>query len=186
MKHAMFKNSLKGLAAMAAVALASPASADVYDYTMTNGAVLSIDTVSSSATFTGSNINASMTSADFAGFTGGATPSFTAVLSSLDGTMLVNGTWMTDNPMYADTTHPQKLIMDRSGGVNLWAWWGDPIQGGDYLTTVASYAHTPSSSVPEPGVLGLLAAGLGGVAFARRRKARKGDAKTAKPKLALA
>jgi len=180
MKHAKLKNSLKALVATAAIALANPASADVYDYTMTNGDVLSIDTSTASATFTGSTINASMSSADFGGFLGGAMPSFTAVLSSLDGTRLVNGSWLTDNPLYADTTHPQKLIMNGSGGVNLWAWWGDPIQGGDYLTTIAGYTHTPSRPVPEPGMLGLMLAGLGGLALTRRRNsAGRGKAKPA-------
>ena len=164
----MFKNSLKCLAAVAAIAVTTPASADVFQYTMTNGSVLSINNQSNSATFTGADINASMQSATFASFPGGAAPTFTAVLSSLDGTRLVNGTWMTDNPLYSTTTHPQKLIMSGTG-VNLWAWWGDPIQGGDYLTTIASYTRIPSS-VPEPGMLGLMALAAGGVVFARRRR----------------
>jgi hypothetical protein len=160
--------------ALAAVSVAMPASAAIYTYTMTNNSVLSINSTSQSATFTGSDINASMTSAAFAAFPGGALPNFTAVLISLDGTRLINGKWVTDNPLYATTTHPQKLIMDGKN-VNLWAWWGNPIIGGDYLTTIKSYTFnstTGGTSVPEPGMLGLLAAGLGGLALARRRRSK--------------
>lgn len=160
----MLKTSLSALAAVVALAVVSPASAATYSYTMTNNDVLSIDTVTKSATFTGAKINASMTSAAFATFAGGASPNFTAVLSSLDGTRLINGSWVTDNPLYADTTHPQKLIID-GNAINLWAWWGDPIVGGDYLTTIKSY-----NAVPEPGMLGLMGATLAGFALARRRR----------------
>ena len=160
----MLKTSLKALAAVAALAAVTPASAATYTYTMTNNDVLSIDTVSKSATFKGATINASMTSAAFASFAGGAAPTFTAVLSALDGTRLINGQWVTDNPLNATTTHPQKLIMSGTS-VNLWAWWGNPISGGDYVTTIKNY-----SAVPEPGMVGLLGASVAGLALARRRR----------------
>ncbi len=153
---------------MAATA-ATPASAAIYEYTMTNGDVLTINTDTSSATFVGSRIDASMTSSGFATFTGGAIPVFSFVLDSLDGTRLINGQRVTDNPLHSTTTHPQKLISygpSRNGRVNLWAWWGDPIIGGDYITYIKSY----KAQVPEPGALGLMALGLGGLAFARRRR----------------
>ncbi|MFZ1742229.1 MAG: PEP-CTERM sorting domain-containing protein [Pontixanthobacter sp.] len=162
-KHAMIAAGL-----LAAVA-AAPASAGIYEYTMTNGDVLTINSDSSSATFTGSTINTSMTSASFASFTGGATPTFSFILDSLDGTRLIGGNWITDNPLNSTTTHPQKLIAygpSQSNKVNLWAWWGDPIIGGDYITYIKSY----SAKVPEPGALGLMGLGLMGLAFARRRK----------------
>jgi hypothetical protein len=94
------------------------------------------------------------------------------VLSSLDGTRLINGNWVTDNPLNVNTTHPQKLII-QGANVNLWAWWGNPIIGGDYLTTIKSYSVNSTSGgtpVPEPGMLGLFAAGLAGLAFARRKR----------------
>lgn len=164
----MGKTSLKALMAVAGLAMANPASAAVYNYTMTNGDVLSISSTTQSATFTGATINATMTSAAFAGFVGGAAPTFTAVLNSLDGTRLINGSWMTDNPLYSTTTHPQKLII--SGPcINLWAWWGNPIVGGDYLTGIKSYSVSPDP-VPEPEMLGLLAASLGGLALIRHRR----------------
>jgi hypothetical protein len=156
-------------AGLMAATMAAPASAAIYEYTMTNGSVLTIDTDTSSATFKGNRIDATMTSSSFASFTGGALPVFSFVLDSLDGTRLINGQWVTDNPLYADTTHPQKLISYGAGSggkVNLWAWWGDPIIGGDYITYISSYR----ADVPEPGALGLMALGLGGVAFARRRR----------------
>lgn len=168
------KKLLAAAVALAAVSTAMPASAAIYTYTMTNNSVLSIDSTAQSATFAGADINASMTSAAFAAFPGGALPNFTAVLSSLDGTRLINGQQVTDNPLYATTTHPQKLIMS-GDNVNLWAWWGNPIVGGDYLTKIKSYTFnstTGGTSVPEPGMLGLLGAGLAGLALARRNRRR--------------
>lgn len=165
-------NLFSAIAAICLGAAAStPASAAIYNYTMTNNDKLSINSDTGTASFTGATINAYMQSAAFATFTGGAAPTFTAVLSDLTGTRQINGAWVTDNPLFATTTHPQKLIMSGTG-VNLWAWWGDPITGGDYLTTIKSYAVDPGTSVPEPGMAGLLALGLGGLAFARRRKAQ--------------
>lgn len=159
-------------AGLAIATIAAPASAAIFEYTMTNGDILTIDTDTSSATFVGDKINASMTSASFASFTGGATPSFSFILDSLDGTRLINGQQVTDNPLYADTTHPQVLKTMSGGRVNLWAWWGDPIIGGDYVKTIKSY----SAQVPEPGALGLMALGLGGMAFARRRRRKQAPA----------
>jgi hypothetical protein len=154
--------------ASAAIAMSTPASAAIYTYTMTNNSVLSINSDTKSATFKGSDIDTSMTSAAFAMFPGGALPLFTATLSSLDGTRLINGNWITDNPKDVNTTHPQKLIIEGKN-VNLWAWWGNPIIGGDYLTKIKSYSVTPSP-VPEPGMLGILAVGLIGLAFGRRKR----------------
>lgn len=169
-------NKARFMSAIAAICLgaaaSTPASAAIYSYTMTNNDVLAINTSTNSATFTGATINASMTSSAFATFPGGLNPSFTAVLSALDGTRLINGSWVTDNPLYADTTHPQKLIMSGSS-INLWAWWGNPITGGDYLTTIKSLTVNPGTSVPEPGMAALLAMGAAGLAFARRRRTAK-------------
>lgn len=161
---------MSGIAAIAmGLAMSTPASAAIYSYTMTNNDVLAINSDTGSATFKGATIDASMTSSAFNTFAGGINPTFTAVLSALDGTRLIGGQWITDNPLYADTTHPQKLIMSGSG-INLWAWWGNPITGGDYLTTIKSYSVTPGTSVPEPGMAGLLAVGIAGLVLGRRRR----------------
>ena len=164
------KTAILGATGAAAMLAAAPASAALYTYTMTNGDVLEIDSTTSSATWVGDKIDVSMTSADFATFTGGSWPRFSYVLDSLDGTRLINGVWETDNPLYADTTHPQKLIASKGSNgtkINLWAWWGDPIVGGDYIKTVGDY----SAQVPEPGVLGLFGLGLAALGWRRRRKA---------------
>jgi hypothetical protein len=167
MKKTTFMSAIAAICLGAAAS--TPASAAIYNYTMTNNDILSINSSTNSATFTGATINAAMVSSAFATFAGGAAPNFTAVLSDLTGTRLVNGTWVTDNPLFADTTHPQKLIMSGTG-VNLWAWWGNPITGGDYLTTIKSYSVNPGTSVPEPGMAALLALGAGGLFMARRRR----------------
>lgn len=46
----------------------------------------------------------------------------------------------------------------------------NPITGGDYLTTIKSYSVTPGTSVPEPGMAGLLAVGIAGLVLGRRRR----------------
>ncbi|MCB2088108.1 MAG: PEP-CTERM sorting domain-containing protein [Sphingomonadaceae bacterium] len=169
------KKGIAGAIALTMAAVATPAQADIFSYTMSNGSVLSINNETNTATFVGNNINTSMTSDAFATFAGGANPVFTAVLSSLDGTRLVNGQWLTDNPYLADSTHPQKLIMESTGRVNLWAWWGNPISAGDYITYVTSYSVSTSggTQVPEPGMLGLFGLAAAGVMFGRRRRKAK-------------
>ena len=81
----MLKTSLSALAALAAMVAVSPASAATYSYTMTNNDVLTISTDTQSATFKGATINASMTSADFASFAGGAAPTFTGRIGAHEG-----------------------------------------------------------------------------------------------------
>jgi len=151
---------------LAAATMATPAAATIFEYEMTNGDNLVINTDTGTATWTGDNIDVTMTSDDFANFQGGPNPSFTATLSSLDGTRLINGVEYTDNPLNIDTTHPQKLLGwgDR---FNLWAWWGDPIRGGDYIKSIGGYTAT---EVPAPGMLGLFGLALVALGFRRRRK----------------
>lgn len=155
----MLKTSLKALAAVAALAAVSPASAATYSYTMTNNSVLTIDTTAQSATFKGSDINAAMTSADFATFTGGLAPTFTATLATLTGTRIINGVSYNPNPGHV------YMLKFMGSSVNLWSLWGPGPQGGDYVTTIQNY-----STVPEPGMVGLLGASVAGLAFARRRR----------------
>jgi len=165
----VFKKAVLAASGAAAMLAAAPASAAIYTYNMQGGDVLTIDSTAQTATWTGATIDVSMTSADFATFTGGAKPIFSFVLDSLDGTRLINGQWLTDNPLNADTTHPQKLIASKAGSktkVNLWAWWGDPIKGGDYIRKIGGY----SAQVPAPGMLALFGIGLAALGWRRRRK----------------
>ncbi len=165
-----WKLGLATLIAAGTMTIAAPASATIFEYGFNNGDVLTINTETQSATWVGATIDTSMTSPDFANFTGGANPNFMATLTSLDGTRIINGVTYTDNPLYIDTTHPQKLIGTGNSVFNLWAWWGDPIKGGDYKRGISSYSAT---EVPAPGMLGLFGLGLAALGFrtARRRKA---------------
>ena len=158
----MLKTSLKALAAVAALAAVSPASAAIYTYNLSTGSgtdVLRIDTVAQAATYTGAVVNATMTSADFAAFTGGAAPTFVANLATLTGTRIINGV------SYAPNAGHQQQLKFMGTSVKLWSWWGPNNQGGDYVTTITSYG-----TVPEPGMLGLMGATLAGVALTRRRR----------------
>lgn len=154
-----------GIAALASTAVATPAAATVYEYAMTNGDTLTIDTDNGTGTWVGNNIDVTFTSDQFGALTGDDTPSFTAILTSLDGTRLVNGDVLTDNPKNIDTTHPQVLKGLGNGKINLWAWWGDPIKAGDYVKLIGSV-----TAVPAPGMLALFGLALGLIGFGRRRK----------------
>ena len=159
----------------AALAVSSPASASLYTYTQTNGDTLTVDSSNNIGTLKGNNIDVTFTSTAFANFDGGATPSGTFNLDTLDGTRTVRGVAYTDNPSH------QQVLKFLNGGskVNLWSWWGNPIIAGDYITYVKSYTPPSTSSggtpVPAPGILGLFGLGLAGLAFGRRRKTVKAD-----------
>ncbi len=163
-------------AAFAAMMMASPASAAIYTYTMKgNGGVLTIDTVAKSGTWKSADLDAFFTSDDFANFTGGAKPNFTAILDVLTGTYTVGGKALAPNPKNKFTSHPQKLIFNGTSTVNLWAWWGDPIKAGDYVKHIGSVSVTTSTSsggtpVSEPGMLGLFALGMMGLWAGNRRR----------------
>lgn len=161
-----FKKALIVAACGGAIAVSSPASAALYTYTQTNGDTLTIDSASQSGSLKGKNIDVTFTSSAFANFIGGATPDVaTYNLDSLDGTRTVRGIAYSDNP-----SHQQALKFTNSGKrVNLWSWWGSPIVGGDYITYIDSFTP-PSTPVPAPGILGLLALALAGLGLSRRRK----------------
>ena len=165
----------------AALTLSGPASAALYTYTQTNGDILTIDSTNNIGSLKGKNIDVTFTSTAFANFNGGAKPSGSFNLDSLDGTRTIRGTAYTDNP-----SHQQVLKFLNDGKkVNLWSWWGNPIVAGDYITYVADYTPPSTSSggtpVPAPGILGLLALALAGLGFSRRRS---GKIQAGKPALA--
>lgn len=156
-----FKTAAIGLAAASMVA-AAPASATIFEYDMTNGDVLTIDTDTGTGTWVGSKIDAQFTG-DFSTFQGGENPSFMALLTSLDGTRTIGGVDYTDNP----GSHPQKIKFMTDGRVNLWSHWGDPIRGGDYVKAIGGFSVV---DVPAPGMLGLFGLALAALGLGWRRR----------------
>lgn len=160
------------LAAVAASATV-PASATVYNYTMSNGDVLSINSGTATGTWKGALIDTSFASPQFASFTGGQSLShYMADLNSISGYITING----KNESFSLTpSHPPMLILD-GAKATLWATWGTPPVGGDYIRTIDGYTTSTSSGgtdVPAPAMP--IALGLGAVALAwrgRRVKAR--------------
>ncbi len=161
----LFKTAAIGVAA-ASMAVAAPASATIFEYTFGNGDVLTIDNEAGTGTWVGDNIDASFTG-DFSGFEGGETPSFMTTLTSMDGTRTINGNTV---GLQSDPRHPE-MLKTRDGGSrwNLWATWGDPVVGGDYVRSITGYTAT---EVPAPGMLGLFGLALAALGLGwRRRKA---------------
>ncbi len=161
------KLGIAGLMAAGTMMAAAPASATIFEYGFGNGDKLAINTDTQTATWVGTNINATMTSPDFANFTGGPKPNLMATLTSLDGTRIINGQTYTDNETQSETSHPQKLIGYGTGRFNLWAWWGPNKEGSDYWRTAKTYSAT---EVPAPGMLGLFGLGLAALGFRARRR----------------
>jgi hypothetical protein len=161
-----FKTAAIGLAA-ASMAAAAPASATIFEYTFNDGDVLTIDSDTGTGSWVGDDINATFTSDDFANFEGGANPSFMTTLTSIDGTRIINGQTV---GLQSNPSHPEKLKTKHNGSKwNLWALWGDPVVGGDYVRKITGYSET---EVPAPGMLGLFGLALAALGLGwRRRKA---------------
>lgn len=156
--------------AAGSMAIAAPASANVFEYTFKNGDVLTIDTVNGNGTWKGAKIDKSFTG-DFSTFQGGAHPSFMTELTSLTGTRIINGKTVTATNFNNGRFHPFKL-KTKDGGkkFNLWAWWGDPVVSGDYIQKIKDFKVVPPVDVPAPGVLGLFGLALVALGFGRRRR----------------
>ncbi|MEP0189771.1 MAG: PEP-CTERM sorting domain-containing protein [Erythrobacter sp.] len=163
---ALIKKAAIGFAATSMV-VAAPASATIFEYTFNDGDVLTIDTDAGTGSWVGEDINATFSSPDFASFQGGASPSLSATLTSISGSRLINGAFQ---PVSSNPRHPEMLIT-RNGGerFNLWANWGNPIVGGDYVRRITDFTAT---EVPAPGMLGLFGLALIALGLGRRRRSK--------------
>ena len=172
----MARKILAAALALAGMASVTPASAAVYNYNMSNGAVMTIDTTAMTGSMIGTGINATFSGAGLASFAGGFDlPSFMTNIS-IDPTSTRTVSGVTYSP---NQNHQQMLETGAAAGgtnkVNLWSYWGtqacpscqNPL--GDYVVTAVS-SSTGGTSVPEPDMLGVMAAGLFGLGLARRRR----------------
>ncbi|MEO0463980.1 MAG: PEP-CTERM sorting domain-containing protein [Pseudomonadota bacterium] len=155
--------------AATSIAVAAPASATIFEYNMTNGDVLTIDTANGSGTWKGSSIDQSFTG-DFSSFQGGPNPSFMGELTSLTGFRIIGGKQVTATNFNNGRFHPFKLKTKSGNRFNLWAWWGDPVVSGDYVRKIGSFKVIPPVDVPAPGALGLFGLALVALGFGRRRR----------------
>lgn len=165
----------------ATLAAQSPAQAAIYDYNayINNGignAKVTVDSTAGTATYTGRNIDLTVTSNKLKGFTG-ANRNTTYLASDISGTFTRYG--RTYNAY--QSTRPKYTQIALSGNSNfLWTYgrdrWGRTFDfdgKGKLRYTGSTGGSTGGTPVPAPGVLGLLGLGVAGLAFGRRRKALK-------------
>lgn len=163
-----FKTTALAVAASGAV-MAAPASATIFEYTMQDGDILTINTDNGTGSWVGDDINTSFTG-DFSGFKGGADPSFSFTLATLTGTRIIGGQTFEATNRNGNRTHPFMLkTTHKHRNVNLWSWWGDPVVAGDYIRKIKRFKVI---EVPAPGVLGLFSLALIALGFGRRRRTR--------------
>lgn len=146
---------------------AAPASATIFEYTMNDGDILTIDTDLGTGSWIGDDMNVLFEGEDLKSFTGGATPSFMGTLTNMTGTRTIRGVDYTPTRQNGSRYHPWMLKTTSHPGFNLWSWWGDPVIAGDYVRKIADYKVV---DVPAPGALGLLGLALVALGFGRRRR----------------
>lgn len=166
----LMKKAAIALAASGMVATA-PASATVFEYTMNDGDILTLDTANGTGSWIGDDITTSFTG-DFSGFQGGANPSFMFTLTDLTGTREIGGKTFAATNRNGNRTHPFMLKTKSNNKINLWSWWGDPVVAGDYVRKISDFRVVPPVDVPAPGVLGLFALALCALGFGRRRRTK--------------
>lgn len=172
------KKLLVAASMIAGMASASPSAAAIYTYNLSNGGTMTIDTVAMTGSIIASDVNATFSGAGLASFTGGFNiPTFGTNISITPGSTRIYG----GQTYYSNTNHQQMLETGNYPGmagagtnkINLWTYWGTAACPscnilGDYTGLVVS-SSTGGTAVPEPGMLGLMAVGLFGIGFARRR-----------------
>lgn len=153
--------------AASSMAFAAPASATIFEYEMTNGDVLTIDTDQQSGTWKGKKIDVAFSDPSLANFQGGAKPSFSYTLANMTGFRNIGGKSFTPTTVNGNRTHPWMLKTASNNRINLWSWWGDPVVAGDYVKKIGGFTAT---EVPAPGMLGLFGLALVALGFGRRRR----------------
>lgn len=159
----------KIITSLIAMGIASSANAAIFTYEVEGNhdhsrgsgpTTLIINTDTGQGSIKGGNIDATFTG-DFGAFTGGETPASSMFqISNLQGTRIVDGkTLQVTNPDLS--SHPYKLILDGTGGINLWATWGENNSYGgygDYIATTIGYTP-PVQIYPSTSSGGLSSTG---------------------------
>lgn len=153
--------------AASTMAVATPASAAIFEYEMTNGDILTINNETGTGTWKGAKIDVTFEGSDLKNFQGGAKPTFKGTLTNLTGLRNINGTDFTPTRQNGNRFHPWMLKTMGDGNINLWSWWGNPVIAGDYVKKVGDFRTV---DVPAPGMLGLFGLALVALGLGRRRR----------------
>ncbi len=170
-------------AALMSLAVCGPASAGIftYDIYLSKGlgnATLEIDSTAATATYTGANIDLTVTSSDLLGFSGADPTTTVFEADDIAGTLVSNGT------TYNAVLTPRRSTLFRfdSNRAGVWtqlvdsagATRGFDFGGNTTFTGVTIPSEPPTSSgggsVPVPATALFILAGFAGIGGAMRRK----------------